>query len=97
VPVCLVSGTGSAVREVQGVFSVFFVTPPALYKRASVDDSRSKRKLQLPLFPVPLLTIIFYSMALCGGHSDVAPATKEMQVCEQSSILKLKIKSYTSG
>jgi len=25
VPVCLVSGTGSAVREVQGVFSVFFV------------------------------------------------------------------------
>jgi len=24
VPVCLVSGTGSAVREVQGVFSVFF-------------------------------------------------------------------------
>jgi hypothetical protein len=25
VPVCLVSGTGSAVRVVQGVFSVFFV------------------------------------------------------------------------
>jgi len=25
VPVCLVSGTGSVVREVQGVFSVFFV------------------------------------------------------------------------
>jgi hypothetical protein len=25
VSVCLVSGTGSAVREVEGVFSVFFV------------------------------------------------------------------------
>jgi hypothetical protein len=25
VPVCHVSGTGSAVREVQGVFSVFFI------------------------------------------------------------------------
>jgi hypothetical protein len=25
VPVCLLSGTGSVVREVQGVFSVFFI------------------------------------------------------------------------
>jgi len=28
VPVCLVSGTGSAVRVGQGVFSVFFVPEP---------------------------------------------------------------------
>jgi hypothetical protein len=33
VPVCLVSGIGSAVREVQGVFSVFFIGEPTPFSR----------------------------------------------------------------
>jgi hypothetical protein len=37
VPVCLVSGTGSAVREVQGVFSVFFIVERAYVGTISVN------------------------------------------------------------
>jgi hypothetical protein len=51
VSVCLISGTGSAVREVQGVFSVFFLlrlhvlTAKCVAQVQMREQSRDKRQM----------------------------------------------------